>query len=82
MTRPLALTIGEPAGIGPDITLAAWRSRKELSLPPFYVVANPDFLARRAHLLKIDVKFASVTPETATDAFAGKLPVVPLRTSR
>ena len=27
MTRPLALTLGEPAGIGPDITLAAWQRR-------------------------------------------------------
>ena len=25
LPRPLALTIGEPAGIGPDITLSAWR---------------------------------------------------------
>ena len=31
MTRPLALTLGEPAGIGPDITLAAWCRRDEFS---------------------------------------------------
>ena len=30
MSRPLALTLGEPAGIGPDITLAAWQRRAEL----------------------------------------------------
>jgi 4-hydroxythreonine-4-phosphate dehydrogenase len=30
MQQPLALTLGEPAGIGPDITLAAWRRRAEL----------------------------------------------------
>jgi 4-hydroxythreonine-4-phosphate dehydrogenase len=35
MSRPLALTMGEPAGIGPDITLAAWLRRSELGLPPF-----------------------------------------------
>ena len=75
---PLAVTIGEPAGIGPDITLAAWRHRKELSLPPFYVIADPDFLARRAQLLKIEAKFANVIPENAADVFADKLPVVPL----
>ena len=34
MTLPLALTLGEPAGIGPDITFAAWRRRAELGLPP------------------------------------------------
>src|SRR5438874_220763 len=29
MSRPLAVTLGEPAGIGPDITFAAWRQRAE-----------------------------------------------------
>ena len=55
MTRPLALTLGEPAGIGPDITLAAWRRRDELALPPFYVLADPDLLARRARTIGLDV---------------------------
>ena len=43
MTGPLALTLGEPAGIGPDITLAAWLKRAELQLPPFYVVGDAAF---------------------------------------
>src|SRR6266436_2376373 len=33
MSAPLALTLGEPAGIGPDITIAAWRRRGEFGLP-------------------------------------------------
>ena len=37
--RPLALTLGEPAGIGPDLTIALWRRRRELDLPPFYIIA-------------------------------------------
>ena len=45
---PLALTLGEPAGIGPDVTLAIWRRRAELDLPPFYLIGEPDFLAPRA----------------------------------
>ena len=53
MTRPLALTLGEPAGIGPDITLAAWQRRAELGLPPFYLLADPDFIAERARLLDL-----------------------------
>ena len=51
MSRALALTLGEPAGIGPDITLAAWRRRAELNIAPFYMVADPDFLRRRAQKL-------------------------------
>ncbi len=45
---PLALTLGEPAGIGPDITLAVWRRRAELDLPAFYLIGDPDFLPQRA----------------------------------
>jgi 4-hydroxythreonine-4-phosphate dehydrogenase len=75
---PLALTIGEPAGIGPDLTLAVWRRRIELDLPAFYIVADPDFLARRAHLLGLDVPLAEVTPQQAAAAFDRALPVVPL----
>ena len=47
---PLALTLGEPAGIGPDLTLAIWRRRRDLDLPPFYLIGDVDFLAApRAH---------------------------------
>ena len=44
----MALTLGEPAGIGPDITIAAWRRRAELELPPFYLIAEPGLCARPA----------------------------------
>lgn len=47
-SRPLALTQGDPAGIGPDITLAAWLRRGELSLPPFLFLGDPNVLAARA----------------------------------
>src|SRR6187549_560671 len=78
MSRALALTLGEPAGIGPDITLAAWTHRSKLDLPAFYVLADPQCLARRAARLGIDVPIEVVTPETAAAAFARALPVVPL----
>ena len=58
MPRPLALTLGEPAGIGPDITFAAWRRRFELKLSPFYLLADPDFIARRARQVAPDVVVA------------------------
>ncbi len=52
---PLALTLGEPAGIGPDLTLAIWRRRRDLDLPPFYLIGDVDFLAARARTLGLDV---------------------------
>jgi 4-hydroxythreonine-4-phosphate dehydrogenase len=75
---PLALTLGEPAGIGPDLTLAVWRRRVELDLPAFYLIGDADFLARRARLLGLDVPMAVVTPTEAASAFERALPVVPL----
>jgi 4-hydroxythreonine-4-phosphate dehydrogenase len=78
MTRPLALTLGEPAGIGPDITLAAWTKRAHLALPPFYLLADPDFVARRAELLGLKIPLRVVEPDGALGAFAGALPIVAL----
>ena len=75
---PLALTLGEPAGIGPDLTLAVWRRRLELDLQPFYIVGDLDFLKSRARLLGLDVPMAVVTPAGTAAAFERALPVVPL----
>ena len=74
--QPLALTLGEPAGIGPDLALAIWRRRAELDLPAFYIVGDPDFLRRRAARLGLDVPMTVVTPDTAAATFRTALPVV------
>jgi 4-hydroxythreonine-4-phosphate dehydrogenase len=76
--QPLALTLGEPAGIGPDLTLAVWHRRDELDIPAFYVVADPDFLSGRAGRLGLEVPIVAVTPRTAAATFASALPVVAL----
>jgi 4-hydroxythreonine-4-phosphate dehydrogenase len=72
----LALTLGEPAGIGPDLALAVWCRRAELGVPAFYLVADPDFLGRRADRLGLEVPIAIVTPRTAAATFASALPIV------
>jgi 4-hydroxythreonine-4-phosphate dehydrogenase len=76
MARPLALTLGEPAGIGPDITIAAWLRRNELKLPAFYLLGDEALIARRATALGADVKIARVRAEEAAAAFPDALPVV------
>ncbi len=75
---PLALTIGEPAGIGPDLTIAIWRRRAELDVPAFYLIGDVEFIRRRASVLGLDLPIAVVTPAEANAAFARALPVVPL----
>ena len=76
MAKPLALTSGEPAGVGPDIPLEAWLRRKELKLPPFYLLGDRDYLEHRAKILGLDVKLADVRAEEALETFANALPVV------
>jgi 4-hydroxythreonine-4-phosphate dehydrogenase len=76
MTQPLALTLGEPAGIGPDIALEAWLRRREHKLPPFYLLGDPDFIAARSRLIGLDIPLAVGQPADAPEAFADALPVV------
>jgi 4-hydroxythreonine-4-phosphate dehydrogenase len=80
MPRPLALTLGEPAGIGPDITIAAWLRRHELKLPAFYLLGDEALIARRAKALGMaldaDIRIAGVRSDEAAAAFADALPVV------
>lgn len=75
---PLAVSIGEPAGIGPEILLAAWSARKALALPAFYVLGDTELLAARARRVGLDVPIRETTPESAEEAFSAALPVVPL----
>jgi 4-hydroxythreonine-4-phosphate dehydrogenase len=76
---PLALTLGDPAGIGPELALSAWLARGGARpLPPFFIVGDPDFIERLAHRLNRLVPVAEVDPETAAEVFPRALPVVPL----
>ncbi|HEV2334455.1 MAG TPA: 4-hydroxythreonine-4-phosphate dehydrogenase PdxA [Stellaceae bacterium] len=47
MALPLALTMGEPAGIGGEIALQAWL-RRSVGVPPFYLIDDPGRLAALA----------------------------------
>ncbi|RBP17121.1 4-hydroxythreonine-4-phosphate dehydrogenase [Roseiarcus fermentans] len=74
---PLAMTMGDPAGIGPELALAAWRLRKEGG-PPFFVLAAPAHLAAIAGRLGWDIAIVETDPAGAASAFERGLPVVPL----
>jgi len=78
LDRPLALTQGDPAGIGPDITLAAWAARETYDLPPFLFLGDPAVLKSRAALLGIDVPIREADTESAVSTFADALPVLPV----
>jgi len=74
---PLALTIGEPSGIGPDITIAAWQKRDVDGLPPFYLIGDADLIRRRAALLGAQIEIAETSPQDAAGIFPRALPVAP-----
>jgi 4-hydroxythreonine-4-phosphate dehydrogenase len=77
--RPLALTLGDPAGIGPDITLLAWTARTQKAIPPFVLVGDSAVLADRAGALGLSVPLAEIAePGDALDLFARALPVLPV----
>jgi 4-hydroxythreonine-4-phosphate dehydrogenase len=70
--------MGEPGGVGPDLTQAIWRERKRLEIPPFYLLADPNFITDRARQLGIDCPIEAAGPRDAHAIFRTALPVVPL----
>jgi 4-hydroxythreonine-4-phosphate dehydrogenase len=77
----LALTSGDPNGIGPEIALDAWRRRQREKIPAFYLLSDPRLLYERARRIGHEVSVAEVTPDDAGRVFADALPVVPLDNS-
>ncbi len=78
---PLALAPGEPAGIGPDLTLALAAAGLDT---PLVALADPDMLAVRARLLGLAVRLRPVPPHAPprVPAPAGELHVHPVPLAR
>ncbi len=73
----LALSMGEPAGIGPDITLAAWQKRNKAE--PFVYIGSSELLHQRAGQLGIDVAIENIAHAgDAEEIFKTALPVLDL----
>ncbi|APG83974.1 4-hydroxythreonine-4-phosphate dehydrogenase PdxA [Sinorhizobium americanum] len=77
--RPVALTMGDPAGIGPDITLAVWAKREAQATAPFLFVGDPAVLSARAKALGITVPIEETDCLNAATVFANALPVLPVQ---
>lgn len=69
MIKPIALTCGEPAGIAPEITAAAWQELyHEL---PFFVIGDPQHFGSQTKLIEIS------HPDQTATAMADGLPILP-----
>ncbi len=90
---PLALTMGEPAGIGGEIALKAWRALRDRGSaqglvdslesgdpePKFFLIDDPARLESLASRLNLDVPVDAIaSPAQANAVFADALPILPL----
>lgn len=78
LSAPLAISLGDPAGIGPEVILGAWaRLRAERRAPPAFVVGGPELLRQVADALRIDCPIVPIAdPAEAMFAASAGLPVM------
>src|SRR5579871_4032459 len=73
---PLALTMGEPAGIGGELTLKAWLQRE--TLPPFFAIDDPDRLEQLGAAIGAPIPVQPIRePHEAIAVLPKALPVLP-----
>ena len=73
---PLAVSLGDPAGIGPEIIAESWARRGE-GLPPFFVMGGAGLLAAAARQRGLHIPIRQIdTPAEACCVFAEALPVL------
>jgi 4-hydroxythreonine-4-phosphate dehydrogenase len=76
---PLAVSLGDPAGVGPELLAQAWAQRAELDLPPFFAVGGRSLLAEAGQLRGLDLRVEPITDHReAAEVFAHALPVLGL----
>ncbi len=73
----LAASLGDPAGIGPELLCEAWAARKQAALTPFFAVGGEHLLAAAAARRGVETPIVAISdPADAADAFAEGLPVL------
>jgi 4-hydroxythreonine-4-phosphate dehydrogenase len=45
LSCPLAISLGDPAGIGPEVIAKCWDNRESFGLPPFVAIGDPRSIA-------------------------------------
>ena len=79
LPSPIALSLGDPAGIGPELAAQAWAQRQLAALPTFFVVGGAQIIAGAAASRGLDVPIVPISnPNQAATAFETGLPVLPL----
>jgi 4-hydroxythreonine-4-phosphate dehydrogenase len=76
MSFRLAVTPGEPAGIGPDLCLQLMQT--PIPDTELVIIADPDMLQQRAHLLYLPFEMRPFDPAARVDA-AGSFSILPVQ---
>lgn len=77
LDAPLAIAIGDPAGIGPEIIVEAWAARSDANLAPFFVVGGREVLRSAATQRGIDCPIIEISSASEiASAFNRGLPVI------
>ncbi len=79
---PLVVTMGEPAGIGPELALKAWHTCKDNPQLAFAYLGDPGDLMARAELAGIPTPVQVVAIEEINTTFERALPVVAVQLTR
>lgn len=80
---PIAVTMGEPAGVGPEVAIKAWLARREAELPAFFWIGGPGVIAERARECGLDIPVSEINmPDQALSCFKDTLPVLALDVPR
>ncbi|WP_374406104.1 4-hydroxythreonine-4-phosphate dehydrogenase PdxA [Pelagerythrobacter sp.] len=66
---PLVLSLGDPAGVGPELVAEAWARREAESLPPFVVAGGAGVLRAAARSRGIDLPVAAISDIREAAAF-------------
>jgi 4-hydroxythreonine-4-phosphate dehydrogenase len=77
VTAPLAISLGDPAGVGPELIAEAWVRREAEALAPFFASGGAHVLAQAAQRRGIALPLVPIgSPDEAAAAFAHGLPVL------
>ncbi|MEQ8391137.1 MAG: 4-hydroxythreonine-4-phosphate dehydrogenase PdxA [Thalassospira sp.] len=80
MIAPIALTIGEPGGIGPELALKAWLQRENAGIEPFCLLSPLNIVENAIKQAGTDVPFKLVSDIAEThDVFADALPILAMK---
>ena len=74
----IAVTCGDPTGVGLDIILRIWHRRQHYNVKPFYVIAHPPHILTMCQQLGLDIPLQYISTPDIDGCFDSKLPIYPI----